>query len=47
MHFHVPFHPHFQPFQRRPIVDITVMGNLVLILLGLLVAVLFGPIHLE
>ena len=43
MHFHAPFHP----FQRRPVVDITVMGNLVLILLGLLVAILLGPARLE
>jgi hypothetical protein len=40
VHFHTPFHPGRMPF-------ITEMGNLILILLGLLLAVLIGPIHLD
>jgi hypothetical protein len=43
MHFHMPFHP----FQKHPMVDLVDVMNLVLILLGLLVALFLGPIHLD
>ena len=43
MHFQAPFHP----FQKHPMAHAVDIMNLVLILLGLLVAVLVGPIHLD
>jgi len=40
MHFHTPFHP----FQRRPITPSAVeMVNLLLILLGVILVLLFRP----
>jgi hypothetical protein len=38
MHFHTPFHP----FQKHPIADPAVVANLLLILVGIVVALLLG-----
>ena len=43
MHFHTPFHP-FQHHGSMPLTDLL---NLILILLGAMVALLIGPIHLD
>ena len=43
MHFHTPFHPS----QKHPLTDYADVMNLVLILLGLLVALFLGPVHLD
>ena len=43
MHFHTPFHP----FQKHPMIDFVDVMNLVLILLGLLVALFVGPVRLD
>ena len=43
MHFHAPFHP----FQKHPWVHAVDAMNFLLILLGCLVAILIGPIHLD
>ena len=43
MHFHTPFHP----TQWHPSEHMAETMNLVLILLGLLVAIFLAPIHLD
>jgi hypothetical protein len=43
VHFHTPFHP----FEKHPMVHFMDVMNLLLILLGLLVALIIGPGHLE
>jgi len=41
VHFHLPFHP----FQNHPMVPGAYVANLLLILLGILVALAIGPLH--
>lgn len=43
MHFHQPFHP----FQKHPMLPAAYVANLVLILLGILVALALGPLRLD
>jgi hypothetical protein len=43
VHFHTPFHP----FRQHPWAHAADAMNLVLILLGMLAALLLGPIHLD
>ena len=43
MHLHVPFHP----LEKQPWAHAVDFATLLLILLGLVVALLVGPIHLD
>lgn len=43
MHIHAPIHP----FRKPPAVPLAYLGNLALILLGILAAMLMGPLRLD
>lgn len=43
MHFHVPYHP----FQKHPNLHPAELLNLLLILLGVALAMLMAPVHLD
>ncbi|WP_306598270.1 hypothetical protein [Geothrix sp. 21YS21S-2] len=41
------FHPSFHPFQKHPVIPAAYVANLVLILLGILVALALGPLRMD